>query len=60
MVSTRVGYAGGATRKPTYHDIGDHAEKFVADAPADLGRAPADAPDMPQDMVTALRSLGLL
>ena len=32
----------------------------VADAPADLGWAPADSPDMPQDMVTALRSLGLL
>ena len=32
----------------------------AADAPADLGTAPADAPDMPLDMVTALRALGLL
>ncbi len=26
VVRTRVGYAGGTTRAPTYHDIGDHTE----------------------------------
>lgn len=26
MVRTRVGYAGGMTGDPTYHNIGDHAE----------------------------------
>jgi peptide-methionine (S)-S-oxide reductase len=26
VVRTRVGYAGGTTPKPTYHDIGDHSE----------------------------------
>ena len=26
MVRTRVGYAGGTTRAPTYEDIGDHSE----------------------------------
>jgi peptide-methionine (S)-S-oxide reductase len=26
VVSTRVGYAGGATARPTYHNIGDHSE----------------------------------
>lgn len=28
---TRVGYAGGATRAPTYHTIGDHTEVFEVD-----------------------------
>ncbi len=28
---TRVGYAGGTTRDPTYHDIGDHSESFQLD-----------------------------
>lgn len=28
VVSTRVGYTGGAHRDPTYHDMGDHAEAF--------------------------------
>ena len=28
---TRVGYAGGTTRDPTYHDIADHAEAFQLD-----------------------------
>ena len=26
MIRTRVGYAGGTTRNPTYHDLGDHTE----------------------------------
>ena len=26
VVRTRVGYAGGSTPDPTYHDIGDHSE----------------------------------
>jgi len=26
VVSTRVGYAGGTTADPTYHNIGDHSE----------------------------------
>jgi hypothetical protein len=30
------------------------------DAPADLGEAPSDAPDMPAEMVAELRALGLL
>ena len=31
MVRTRVGYAGGVTRRPTYHDLGDHAEAVQLD-----------------------------
>jgi len=26
VISTQVGYAGGSTEKPTYHNIGDHSE----------------------------------
>lgn len=26
MVRTRVGYAGGTTKNPTYHNLGDHTE----------------------------------
>ena len=26
MVRTRVGYAGGEKKNPTYHDLGDHSE----------------------------------
>ncbi len=26
VISTRVGYAGGTTPNPTYHDLGDHTE----------------------------------
>ena len=26
VVRTRVGYAGGTTPEPTYHDLGDHTE----------------------------------
>jgi hypothetical protein len=32
----------------------------ATDAPADLGEAPADAPDMPPEMIAELRTLGLL
>ena len=32
----------------------------AGDAPADLGEAPADAPDMPPEMIAELRTLGLL
>ena len=31
MVRTRVGYAGGAKRNPTYHDLGDHTESIQID-----------------------------
>jgi len=31
VVRTRVGYAGGATADPTYHDIGDHSEALQVD-----------------------------
>ena len=31
MLRTRVGYAGGETRNPTYHDLGDHTESFQVD-----------------------------
>ena len=31
MVSTRVGYAGGRKKDPTYHAIGDHAETIQID-----------------------------
>lgn len=31
VVSTRVGYAGGTTLDPTYHEIGDHAETIQID-----------------------------
>ena len=31
MIRTRVGYAGGTTRSPTYHNIGDHSETIQID-----------------------------
>lgn len=31
MVRTRVGYAGGTTLDPTYHDLADHTEVFQLD-----------------------------
>lgn len=31
MIRTRVGYAGGTTKNPTYQDIGDHTESFQVD-----------------------------
>lgn len=31
MVRTRVGYAGGSTPAPTYHDLADHTEVFQID-----------------------------
>ncbi len=31
VVRTRVGYAGGAKKNPTYHDLGDHAESVQID-----------------------------
>ena len=31
MVRTRVGYAGGEKKKPTYHDLGDHTETIQLD-----------------------------
>jgi peptide-methionine (S)-S-oxide reductase len=31
VVRTRVGYAGGATDAPTYHDLGDHSEAVQVD-----------------------------
>jgi len=31
VVRTRVGYAGGTTSDPTYHDLGDHTEAFQID-----------------------------
>ncbi len=37
VVRTRVGYAGGSKRSPTYHDLGDHAEAVeIAFDPAKL------------------------
>jgi peptide-methionine (S)-S-oxide reductase len=30
-VRTRVGYAGGSTQDPTYHDLADHTEVFQID-----------------------------
>jgi peptide-methionine (S)-S-oxide reductase len=30
-VRTRVGYAGGSTPSPTYHDLGDHSEALQVD-----------------------------
>jgi peptide-methionine (S)-S-oxide reductase len=30
-VRTRVGYAGGSTDDPTYHDLADHTEAFALD-----------------------------
>jgi len=39
-VRTRVGYAGGTTPSPTYHDIGDHAEVLQIDYdPLQMGYA---------------------
>jgi methionine-S-sulfoxide reductase len=31
VVRTRVGYAGGQQRNPTYHDLGDHTESLQID-----------------------------
>jgi len=31
VVRTRVGYAGGSTEQPTYHDLADHTEAFQID-----------------------------
>ncbi len=31
MVRTRVGYAGGTKKNPTYHDLGDHSETIQMD-----------------------------
>ncbi|MFB6150266.1 MAG: peptide-methionine (S)-S-oxide reductase [Haloarculaceae archaeon] len=31
VVRTRVGYAGGTTDDPTYHDVGDHSEAVQVD-----------------------------
>ncbi len=31
MVRTRVGYAGGTTKNPTYHQLGDHSETVQID-----------------------------
>ena len=31
MIRTRVGYSGGTTPMPTYHDLGDHSESFQVD-----------------------------
>ncbi len=31
MVRTRVGYAGGEKKNPTYHDLGDHTETIQLD-----------------------------
>jgi len=31
VVRTRVGYAGGATKNPTYHQLGDHTETIQID-----------------------------
>jgi Peptide methionine sulfoxide reductase len=31
VVRTRVGYGGGTTADPTYHDLGDHTETFQVD-----------------------------
>jgi methionine-S-sulfoxide reductase len=31
VIRTRVGYAGGSTRNPTYHNIGDHTESVQID-----------------------------
>jgi peptide-methionine (S)-S-oxide reductase len=31
VIRTRVGYAGGTTTGPSYHDIGDHAETIQID-----------------------------
>lgn len=35
MVRTRVGYAGGTTPTPTYHNLGDHTETLQLDYDAD-------------------------
>ena len=31
MIRTRVGYAGGTTKSPTYHNLGDHTETIQID-----------------------------
>jgi len=36
VVRTRVGYAGGTTPDPSYHDIGDHSEAIQVDYDPDV------------------------
>ena len=36
VVRTRVGYAGGTIRDPTYHALGDHSEVFQVDYDPDV------------------------
>jgi peptide-methionine (S)-S-oxide reductase len=36
VVRTRVGYAGGTTSGPTYHDIGDHSEAVQVEYDTDV------------------------
>jgi len=36
VIRTRVGYAGGTTADPTYHNIGDHIETLEIDFDADI------------------------
>ena len=31
VIRTRVGYAGGTTKNPSYHDLGDHSEAIQID-----------------------------
>ena len=31
MIRTRVGYAGGTMKNPTYHNLGDHTETIQID-----------------------------
>jgi len=51
VVRTRVGYAGGTRRDPSYHDLGDHSEAVQVDhdpdvcSYADLLAAALDAHD---------------
>jgi methionine-S-sulfoxide reductase len=36
VIHTRVGYAGGTTKSPTYHNIGDHSETTQIDFDPDV------------------------
>ena len=46
MVRTRVGYAGGTKKNPTYMDLGDHSETVASTSPI---RGPGDEFIVPLD-----------
>jgi peptide-methionine (S)-S-oxide reductase len=57
VVRTRVGYAGGTTPSPTYHDIGDHSEAVQVEYAPDVVSF-ADLVDLAVEEHSPLRQPG--